>query len=259
MAKKLFTLVIIPISLACSCSLFNEQNKTKLAANIDTFLFNKENAYLAPEVDKISANLEVNANFVIYFTEEGCSSCEGFAPIMDNYIQSKNVMVYKFDVKKDEEAFNQFKNEYGQKFFNEPLSGVGLTLPAVCVVNEDKVTYVDYESTMKTQNVFLNHMNSKYDVGNVYYINSDPFEYEFSNKEFAYINFDFSNENLLGLYNSKLKDLVYSSKRKVIISTFVEDGQIHLRLVGRSELGRYSRLEFVVNNETSDEVIKQIL
>ena len=255
MTKRLFTLVIVPVTLTCSCSLLNEQNRTKLAANIDTFLFNQNNDYLSPEIDKISANLKVNANFLIYFTEEGCSSCEAFTPIMNNYIQDHNVMVYKFDVNKDREVFNDFKEQYGQKFFND----VALTLPAVYVVNEDKINNIDYESTMKTQNVFFNYMNSKYEVGNTYYIDKNPFEFEFSNKEFAYINFDYSNENLLSLYNSKLKDKVYKSKRKVIVSSFTEDEKIHLKLVGRCELGQYSRLEFIVNEETSEEVINQVL
>ena len=256
MSKKLFTLVIAPMLLASSCSLLNNQNKLKLAANIDTFLLDKPNDYLTPNIDKISTNLRLNANFIIYFTEEGCSSCEGFKPIMDNYIQSQNVMVYKFDVNKDKEVFDQFKEQYGQKFFNQEAA---IPLPSVYIVNEDKVSNVEYETSMKTQNAFLNYMNTKYEVGNTYYIDKNPFEFEFTNKEFAYINFDFSDENLLGLYNSKLKDKVYKSKRKVIVSSLIEDNQLHLRLVGRTELGQYSRLEFVVTDETSEEVIDKIL
>ena len=80
-----------------SCS--SMENKISLAMNVNALLTDLDNQYAAPEVDKISANLEINAGFAVYFTNTGCSSCETFSPIMDEYlIKSKEFKIYSDNI-----------------------------------------------------------------------------------------------------------------------------------------------------------------
>ena len=253
--KKLLPLLFCAPILVASCSLFGEDNRTALAGNIDTYLSEEKNNYLAPSINEITANLRINANFAIYFTTEGCSSCEEFSPIMDNYISGHNLMVYKFDSEKNREELNEFTSLYGEKFSMDTY----LSLPALCIIKNGEPNYVNRDSYMKTQNAFNNFMNSHYKVGNVFYTSGNVFDKEFVNREFAYVYFDFNNDPNLSLYKTKLDEKVKSSSRKVIVSNYAEDSNIHLKLCGRSKMGTYSRLEYVVTNETSDEVISTVL
>lgn len=253
--KKLFPLLATSASLLFLSSCSNVQNKTKLAMNVDSFLSGEANQYQAPEINKISANLEVNASFAIYFTNTGCSSCEIFSPIMDEYISKTNLLVYKFDESTDRDAFNELADSYGDKFFKNGE----IELPALAIVNNGEVEYVNRDSYMKTSNAFFNYMNSHYKVGNVGYYQGNVFNKEFVNREFAYIYFNYSDSSLMSLYKTKLEAKVKESNRKVIVSNYAEDDKVHLKLCGRSTLGIYSRLEFIVNEETGEEVISQVL
>ena len=87
--KKFIPLLFSSICLASSCSCFGNDGKIKIAKNLDVVLFDKENDYLDADYSEISANLDVNANFALYFSEDGCSSCEEFSPIMDSFTKSK--------------------------------------------------------------------------------------------------------------------------------------------------------------------------
>lgn len=244
---------IAVVSTACSV----QDKRVKLAMNIDTFLADKENEYQTPDIEKISANIEINASFAVYFTNEGCSDCINFKPIMDEFILEHNYMVYKFDYDADYESIISLKEKYGDKFFASSESP--LTLPALAIVNEGNVEYVNSESYMKTKNAFFNYMNSHYIESNVYYTSGNVFDREFNNKEFAYVYFDYQNESLMNLYKTKLDQPVKTSKRKVIVSNYKEDDYIHLKLSGRTNLGTYSRLEFFVTEETSPETISLVL
>ena len=256
--KKLLPLLICPLLLITSCSAFSDDNKVLLAANIDTYLDEKTNNYLDPDINYISSNLRMNANIIVYFTNTGCSSCESFSPIMDDYVLHNNAMVYKFDIDNNREQFNMFKEEYGQMFFGSNTESI--SLPALYVVNEGKVEQVKYDSYMKTQLAFNNYMNKHYKVSNAYYTMGDVFKRDFVDKEFAYINFNSSNLTLKDIYTNRLDSKAKSSQRKVIISDFNQDNVIHLRLTGRNALGNeYSIKEYVVTNETSIETISTVL
>ena len=253
--KKLLSLLGVSLTLMFVSSCSSMENKISLAMNVNALLTDLDNQYAAPEVDKISANLEINAGFAVYFTNTGCSSCETFSPIMDEYLIKSKALIYKFDESQDREALNELSEKYKDLFFKNGE----LSLPALAIVNNKEVEYVNRDSYMKTQNAFFNYMNSHYKVGNVSYTQGDVFNIDFINREFAYVYFDFSNQSLRELYKSKLEERVKSSKRKVIVSNYVEDGKLHLKLCGKSTKGRYSRLEFVVTSETNSETISKVL
>ena len=245
------------MSVLVSCS--TSENKVKLAMNVDCFLSGSINEYQAPEIEKISANLEINANFAIYFMGSGCSDCETFSPIMDEYLQQSKMMVYKFDSATDHEALSQFAQLYGEKFFKEKVLDTYISLPSLAIVNNGDVEYVNRDSYMKTKNAFFNYMNSHYEVGNVCYTTGNVMEKEFTNREFAYIYFNQSNDELKNLYKSKLLEKVKKSKRKVIVSNCPGVNEMQLKLAGKTLDKTYARIDCIVTNETDDDLISMIL
>jgi len=255
--KKFIPLLFSSICLASSCSCFGNDGKIKIAKNLDVVLFNKENDYLDADYSEISANLDVNANFALYFSEDGCSSCEEFSPIMDSYLKESNMMVYKIDVNEDKEVFNKLQKEYSSKLFNNEET---LSLPALCVYADKEANYVDYSSYMKTEMAFKNYMNQKYRVVDLCFTSGDIYSLDFIDKKFAYVNFDFDNDKHVNLFKSKLEKIAYSSNRTVIISNYDEDDMVHIRYTGKNNKGeRYSIKEFVVTEETNENVVREVL
>ena len=59
--KKLLSLLGVSLTLMFVSSCSSIENRISLAMNVDAFLTDLDNQYAAPEVDKISANLEINA------------------------------------------------------------------------------------------------------------------------------------------------------------------------------------------------------
>lgn len=255
MNKKLISLISLPLIVVSSCSYFN---KTKIGGNIDSFLFGNNN-YLLATTEAIKNNLKASNGFILYLTNEDCLSCKEFAPIMDKYILSSNINTYKIDVYKNAVEFQNLLDEVGDKIFNKNDNGYDISTPGVYVINDkNEVDNVKYSSYMKKEASFFNYMN-RYEASNVYFTTGDISNKNFVNKEFAYIYFDFNNLDNLNLYETKLKDYALISSRKVIISNYPKDNMLHLTLSGKSTKGWYSRKEFIVTNETSEEIIKQIL
>ena len=260
MLKKYVPFFLITTSLICGCSLGNKSNKKLIAANLDSFLFDKDAEFLEPEISKISANLEANHNFAIYFTNEGCGECEEFKPIANSYLKESKMMIYKFDVEANREELQLFNSLYGDKFFSKDESGsFVISAPMFCVVSEDNVDWIKKESFMKTYDAFKNHLNSKYRVDNLYYAEGNVPSLDYVNKEFTYISYNQGNQELNNLYKEKISPLLNESNKKIIVSNNPLDNEIKLKITGKTISKTYSRNEIVVTNETSQEVIKTYL
>ena len=260
MKKFIPLLAMIPLVALSACNPLPNENKTKICGNIGTFLYKDENRYLTPDINDISASFKIDASFAIYFTNDGCSSCDEFAPIMYEYMSKSNMMIYKFDLAYNEKEINDFKKAYGDKFFSkDSLGNYKVPTPAVCVINQDSIEYVNYASYMQTEQAFFNYMESTYAIGNVYYTHGDIFKTDFDDVEFAYVYFDFDNTQLMSLYKTKLQNKVNKSNRTVIVSHYEEDGLLHLKLTGRTKGVDYSRKEFIITRDTRDNVINEVL
>ena len=260
MVKKFIPLLILTTLPLVSCGANYEESKAKLAANINTYLYEKDNDFLTPNIDEILANLRVKAGFAIYFSNEGCSACEEFSPIINSYMSETNLMIYKYDITKDREEFNKLKESCGNHIFGEST----LATPSLCVLHDDKVEYVDYDSYMKTQNAFNNYMNRTYQVRPVYYTKGNVFLTEFTNKEFAYVTFDYTNEDLVSLYLRKIHEQVYKAEKPVIVTDYVDPShydKVMIKIVGRHAFPHiyYTKAEYIITEEMDEETIKAML
>lgn len=258
MKKKFIPLLLLPFIGLTSCSSFSDEAKIKIDSNIDTFLYEKDNEYQKADTEDILAKLSLKAGFAIYFTKDGCSSCKQFSPIMDSYLKSSNMLVYKYDTDNDVDELNKLKESIGDKLFAATEDKI-LQTPSVFVLHDDNVDQVDYSSYMKTNNAFNNYMNRTYKVREVYYSKCDVFETSFTNKEFAYVTFQNSDATMLDRYIRKVEPYVHNSSHPVIITNTNDSERMDLKLCGKNKNGEsYSRLEFGVSEDTGDSVFKQI-
>lgn len=240
MKKIVISLLLLSGILLPSCS---NKSKTKIDGNIDTFLLEKDNYYVEGNVEEISAKIANSSSFLVYFTSDGCGACKRFSPIMDSYMKDVNFLTYRFVVDSQIEEVRKFAEMWGDKFFNERQE---IYTPSLYVVDcEFNVNQINYDSYMKTETAFKNHMNANYEQSNVYFTSGDVSS---SNKDFVYIHYDFSDSNLKSLYDSKLKRFIRTSNKSIVVSDFNNDGKLHLSS---------SNEDLVINNDTGEEEISK--
>lgn len=248
----LLTLLAIAVS---ACSNFTH---TKIAGDIDEFLGIKGPEYQQPITANITANLELSVPFSLYLTNEGCSSCEVFSPIIDKYQKEVKLLTYKYDVNKDRNEFNELIEKHGDFLFGKNKSNV--TTPTYLLVDKDKNIYnVNYNSYMKTEGAFYNFMNSKFSLSNVYFTTGDVMKKNFVNKEFIYIYLDFNNINLRSILDESVLPNAYKSTKTTIISDYYEDDFMHVKITGKDKNGQeYVRQDNQTIRHWSDIQINEI-
>ena len=260
MKKKLIALFILTNLLAVSCSFFDAKNKKQINGNIDTFLSQKDNYFKEPNIDEISANLEYSIAFCIYFTDEGCSSCEEFKAIGETFLKTSNFLTYKIDTNLNREEVKKLTNKYGEKYFSKDQNGSYLiSTPSYLFIDENGNGYSpSYNSYMKTYDAFSNHINSKYCLSNTYYTSGNVLENQFIDCEFSYVYFDFTKSELLNIYKTKILSYAKEASRKVVVSNYASDDKIHLSISGRKEGNLYSNYSCEFNNLIDDSKLNLI-
>lgn len=157
--KKICVLFVSIASLLCGCK-NNEDNRKNLLANSDYLLYGNisENHYFyTPTSEEFDGLYASGLNFIVLFSEEGCSACEQFAPIIKEYIKETHAFVVTIGGADE----IKIKEDYKYTFFKDG----NFKYPAVFVKEENNSIFtVDYASYMKTYNVFKRHMDSRYKI-----------------------------------------------------------------------------------------------
>ena len=255
MTKKFIPLLTLLAIESTACSNFAN---VKVSGNVDVFLGIKTPAYQEPITANITANLELSIPFALYFTNEGCSSCEAFSPIADNYLNEAKFLTYKYDVNKDRDEFNKLIEKHGDLLFKENKESI--VTPSYLIVDKDQNVYnINYNSYMKTESAFFNYMNTKFSLSNVYLTSGDVFTKNFINKEFVYIYFNFQNVSLFSLLKSNIISSAYNSNKPVIISNYSIDEYMHLSISGKNEKGQtYSRIKMRTKTNLTEQDLSKL-
>lgn len=230
MNKKIVS-IISAIPLITSCALTNH---TKICGDVDVFLGLKENNFQAANSQEILANIELNKSFCLYLTKEGCSSCEEFSPIADKFVKDSGFLTYRYDINKDLDQFRMLQKENGKLIF-KGLEDYLITTPSFILIDSEANGYnVNYSSYMKTERSFFNHVNSKFELSNIYFTNGDVLEKDFVNKEFVYIHFNFNDAELMNIYKNMIASKANESNKTVIVSNKIEDS-LRMDIVGKNK------------------------
>lgn len=161
--RKTIVLFAIGGSLLAGCK---KDEKIFLLSNSDFPLYgnvSNEHLFYVPTLEEFTNLYNSNLNYIIMFSDEGCSACQQFAPIIKKYVRNTHQLVVKIDG--DDKYKIQAK--YKDKFFpdSEVLN------PTVFVKeNNDNLYKVDYSSYMKTYRVFNKQMSSRYQTSKCGYI-----------------------------------------------------------------------------------------
>ena len=136
--RLLFVLPILASINLTSCSGIDEDHSIVVMKNYDSIKFNYglEAAYDI-NGEKLYNLLDNKYSFVLEIWQDGCSLCETFNPILNDYIKSSHRQFYRLGLNTRSEVnyFNFLMDEFPD-VFNE-FEGT----PAVYYIDEGKLTY----------------------------------------------------------------------------------------------------------------------
>ncbi len=189
----------------CGC---DDSPKTSLLANSD-FLFygeiSEEHSFYTPSLEEFDQLYNSNLNYIIYFSDEGCSACQQFNPIMKEYVE-KN---HSFVVQVAGEDKYKIEEKYKDTFFPE----TGILTPSVFVKEKGTNFYtVNYKSYMQTYRVFSKHMNSRYETSKCAY-----FCGEISGKTPIISNFSMINFTSNEAFKNTISNRLLSTQKNVFL------------------------------------------
>lgn len=214
MKKIVISLLIALLTPLSSCFL---NNQIEIDGNGDCILEETTNEYRTGNIKDIKANLDCSISFILYFTKEGCSSCEQFSPIMDSFRKNEKYLIYKFDVNNQKDEMNELKALWGDRFFKKENETYQVVTPSVYAVSHDfDVLNINYNSYMQTENAFKNYMHASIKISNSYLSNKTESYNPKDNELFISLNKD---SGSLSLYNSKIKSLIRNSSKNIIINS----------------------------------------
>ncbi len=202
--RKAITLLFISSALLTSC---NNEPKKALLANSNLTLYGSldgtellQGCYLEEFNNLYNSDL----NFIIVFSEKGCSACEAFAPILEQYIKETNTYVLNITPNQQDIC-----EAYKDKFF--PNSGI-LT-PSVFVKEKGDTIYnVDYAQYMKTYRVFKRHMDSRYKTSKCAYFCDEIPGKSRINLNYSTITFQANN-----VFKNKISPRLMDTEKDVVI------------------------------------------
>lgn len=225
--KKLVLAITIPAIAVAGVATFLiintfNQDRTKLLRNYAYFKdgnLTNQNEYQSLNKDEIDELLNLGIPFIVYLTNDTCSHCQRFKPIMDEWVKNEAHFVVRLSGD-DAENINFY---YNGLFERENLNGdKNLSFPTVGIMkSKTEFDIINNQKYMQTKSAFMYYMNKTYETSNVYYTKNNVFNDEIK-KEYTYISYmqDMSN---ISLYNDKLKNKIIASNNYIVISPYNAD------------------------------------
>ncbi|MBQ0009467.1 MAG: thioredoxin family protein [Firmicutes bacterium] len=244
--RKLNVLILLSGSLLMGCG---KSGDTPLLMNSDFVLYetiSDDHLFYSPTLQEFDNLYNSNLNFIIMFSEEGCSACESFAPIIKEYIQDTKYLVVKIDGPKNPEIENKYKDIL--------FKDSGVKYPALFVKeNEDNFYRVDYSKYMQTKSAFSRHMESRYKTSKCGY-----FLGEIPRKTPIISNYTYVDFKANDTFKNKISNKILNSQNNVIISSNFDSSTMTVfekDLSGEFTIARTTP----ISNDLDDETISKYL
>ena len=205
-------LLLLPTLQGCG-----EDNRVVLLRNyayITHQNVNSTNRYTSANYQEIKNLIDLKIPFIVYLTKEGCSSCNQFTPIMNEWVDNEAHLVIKLN---EEEAITINSQLNGLLSTTLANGNKQLLFPTVGVVTSlTSFDIVDYSRYMKTRNAFFKHMNNQYKTSDIYFSNIE-------NKpdlgvEYTSLLFNNNDNNSKSIYSTKVLPLLIKSTKRILIS-----------------------------------------
>ena len=244
--RKGCVLLLVAGSLLAGC---NDESKTALLSNSQFTLYGScdETAlFYHASLEEFRNLYNSNLNYIILFSDEGCSSCNLFNPIIKQYVEE----THQFVIKVEGEDKYKIANEYKDKFF--PNSSV--STPSIFIKeNGDNVYQVDHSQYMGTYGAFKRHMNSRYKTSKCAYFTAEIPGKSQVISNYTYVAFQ-SNET----FKNKISGKLTNTQKDVLISSNFEDNFMTVFEKGSSGEFEIARTT-PITDELDDETIAKFL
>lgn len=238
--RKTIVAFLIGGSLLTGCK---NDHKTLLLSNSDFLLYgniSNEHLFYIPTLEEFDNLYNSNLNFIIMFSEEGCSACQQFDPIIKEYIKNSHQLVVKIDGDDKYKIHTQYKD----KFFPDSE----ILNPTIFIKENNNNLYkVDYSSYMKTYRVFNKHMSSRYETSKCAY-----FCGEIAAKSPIISNFTLVDFNANDTFKNKISPKLLDTKKNVLIRSNFEEN-----LLSTFELNQDGKFDIKNQVEITEELSEE--
>lgn len=249
--RRLLLSVLLTSMLLTSCASFN--GATPAYRNGDLYYTTVEypNLFRDVNAETMSSLIESKTDYIVLFSQKGCSSCEEFDPVIKGYINNTKQVVYKYDIS-SADFVSEFLPKYYESFFPEKK----IITPSLFIGNsEGKVEQLSnnmFKTTLMLTNMMKEHLYET-EVYNFSRLNAfKRFMQETS--EFSMFTYDSRSESAVKAYNNYIyQNIVKSNKKSAIldIKFFSETD-----LVGLKELLNTDSFESLLAYKIKDQVIE---
>ena len=159
--RKASTLLLTFTALLSSC---DKPQKMKVLSNSDYLLYGEiddSHLFYKPTLEEFDNLYNSNLGFVVMFSQEGCSACQQFEPIIKEYIKETHQLLVTIT----DALIQTIETKY--------FSDFDVKTPSIYVKQTAEFNtafyQVNYASYMRTYNVFKHHMNSRFETAKYSY------------------------------------------------------------------------------------------
>lgn len=247
----LFLSLLVPTLQGCQ-----KDNRVVLLRNyayITHQNVNATNRYLDATYEDILDLIDLKIPFIVYLTLDGCSGCEKFSPIMNEWAHNEAHLIVKLENENALTINTQLNDLFsttvadGSKKLKFPTVGVVNSLTSFDAVNNSKY--------MKTRMAFFNHMNNKYKTSDIYF--SSSVNRPNLGVEYTSLLFNNKDNNSKSIYSTKVLPLITQSTKRVLISN-KEASDLKLSFMKvNSQNKNYLDDEITVTSETSQDSLNK--
>lgn len=191
-----------------------DNSKIKVLGSFSKFT-DSVNNFIEGDEQTLDDLFSLKIPFAVYLTDEGCSHCESFKPIINDFMLHSNMAVVRFQYEdaikvntKYNSLFSQI-NSSGKKILAFPTFGVAS--------NETTFEYLNNSKYMQTKYAFKNQVEKLYKSSTIYFTEDDVLTKSI-NEVCTYISYENSNEENVILYVDKLLPKITQSSHKIVVS-----------------------------------------
>ena len=261
--KKLGLLVSFVPLLLTSCSSYGTHYVVR---DLDSYY--NDSLYREFSIEALNFEMSSGKEFLMFFASTGCSACDAFEPEFKSFLEEKHYLTYKFDAFNNLEMEAEIINTYKGKFCQESQEGnFYLRYPSVFIVKGEDAEEIPY-SRLKNKTMIANVFNEYVRNNNVFFAEGNAINNMMNHsskipfREFGYLAFDFSNEDLFSYFKESLQSFVNDASFPIVVTNYEEvEGYIAVKKGTITDDGSYgSKAETISNKETDNlSYVKEVL
>ena len=243
-------------SLLGGCSSFN--GEAPAIKNGDLIYPLSDDPYRLRDVsfETLDNVIESSGDYIVLFSQKGCSSCVEFKPVIEQYIKETNQLVLHYEVS-NSDFISEFLPKYKDTFFP---NGEIFT-PSLFVASKGNTPERMSNNMFKTALMLKNLMKDKVYETEVYsFTRFTPLK-NFIEKtsEFDLYAYDQSDEDHVSAYNSFVRENILKSTRKsaILDLSYISenDKEAFTSLLNVSDFSKLTKFEIKDQNISSGQII----